>query len=146
MDELAGTWRLVSWQVIHADGRVECPFGQDAVGLLVYDSSGYMSGTMMRADRATFSRPRSQAVEFDAGESAELAAAFNSFLSYAGRWDIGEDGRVRHHVEVASIPGWAGITLVREVELEGEELTLRTPSRTVSGGEQYGMLRWRRAR
>jgi len=142
---LSGAWRLLSWQTEHADGTVGHPFGHDAAGLLVYAPSGHMSGALMRAGREPFSRPRSEAVELDAGEPSELAAAFNSFLAYAGRWTLDADGTVEHHVEVASIPGWAGRTLVREASLDGEQLTLRTPVRTIGGLEQRGVLRWERA-
>jgi hypothetical protein len=102
-----------------------------------------MTGMLARADRPPFSRPRRHAVEFDAGEEAETAAAFNSFLSYGGRWEYG-DGIVRHHVEIASIPGWAGTTLVREVELVDDKLILRTPARIVHAVEQHAVLRWER--
>jgi hypothetical protein len=141
-DDLVGEWRLADWRTCHADGTVGHPFGPDAVGLLVYTASGVVSGQMTRADRPVFSRPRTQAVEFDAGDPAELAAAFNTFLSYAGRWHLGTDGLVRHEVEVASIPGWAGTTLLREPARDGSALVLRTPVRTVEGLDQRGVLRW----
>ena len=143
---LHGSWRLESWETDRADATTGQPFGPAPQGLLVYAPDGHMSGAMMRADRPPFRRPREHAVEFDAGEPAELAAAFNSFLAYAGRWEIGADGLVRHHIEVASIPGWAGATtLVREARIDGDRLTLRTPPRIVDGVEQRATLRWRRA-
>ena len=142
---LTGSWSLQSWETQAANGEIGHPFGRDAEGLLIYSADGRVSGLLSRAGRPPFSRPRRHAVEFSAGEEAERAAAFDSFLAYAGRWELGDGGVVRHHVEVASIPGWAGTTLERELQLDGDELTLRTPPRTVDGVEQRGVLRWRRA-
>lgn len=143
---LVGTWRLVTWQTQQADGGIGYPFGDDALGLIIYTSSGYVSGQMMRANRPAFTRPRTQAVEFDAGAPDELAAAFNSFLAYVGRWTLSDDGSLRHHVQIASIPGWAGTILDREVSIKDGRLELRTPPRTIDGVEQRGVLVWERAR
>lgn len=143
--DLVGVWRLNAWQTQQADGTIGQPFGEDAVGLLFYSDSGHVSGQMMRANRPAFSQPRFQAVEFDTGDPSELATAFNSFLAYAGTWTIGEDALVRHHVEVASIPGWAGLTLLREARFTGTRLTLLTLPRVIGGIEQRGILHWERA-
>lgn len=99
---------------------------------------------MMSAHRPPFSRPRTQAVQFDAGDTDEIVAAFNTFLAYAGHWERDTEGTVHHHVTVCSIPGWAGTTLEREADLRDEELVLRTPPRVIDGVEQCGVLRWRR--
>lgn len=144
-EELIGTWRLVEWCTQQENGTIGHPFGHDAIGLIVYTHDGHMSGQIMHAHRPAFSRPRTQAVEFDAGDPSELATAFNSFLAYAGRWSIGRDGLLRHHVVVASIPGWAATTLIRQVQLAGTRLVLTTLPRTIDGVQQQGILRWERA-
>lgn len=142
--DLHGTWQLRSWETHHDDGSIGRPFGEHAVGLLLYDGGGSMAGAMMRAGRPGFSRPRTQATDFTAGEPAELAAAFNSFLAYSGRWEIEHPDIIRHHVEVASIPGWAGTTLWRQARRLGNELVLTTPERVIDGRTQRGVLRWER--
>lgn len=141
-ERMTGTWRLVSWQTHQDGGKIGHPFGTDAQGLLVYTADGRVSGQMMRANRRVFSRPRTEAVEFDVGDAGELAAAFNSFLAYAGRWTVGEDGLVRHHVEIASIPGWAGTVLRRKATFDDGRLVLRTPPRIIDGVGQRGVLVW----
>ena len=144
---LCGSWRLDSWLTDQADRTTGEPFGPDPQGMLVYAPDGHMSGAMMRSDRPPLTQPREHAVQFATGNETELAEAFNSFFAYAGRWEIGADGLVRHHIEVASIPGWArATTLVREVSIAGDRLTLRTPPRIVDGIEQRATLRWTRAR
>lgn len=144
-ERLIGAWRLVEWRTQQVTGTIGHPFGPDAIGLIIYTQDGHMSGHLMHAHRPAFSRPRTQAVEFDAGDPTELAAAFNSYLAYGGGWTLEEDGLVRHHVVVASIPGWAGTTLIRRVHFAGEQLVLTTLPRTVDGVEQQGILRWERA-
>lgn len=143
-DALVGVWMLRDWRAERADGVVEHPFGRGPVGQLMYTASGFMSGQMMSADRPPFSRPRTQAVQFDAGDPIELSQAFNSFLGYAGRWTREPDGTVHHHVEICSIPGWSATTLVREASIDGNDLTLRTPPRTIGSVEQRGVLHWAR--
>lgn len=143
-DPLVGAWELLEWRTERIDGRIDHPFGSAARGQLIYTADGYLSGQMMSAGRHPFSRPRTQAVEFDAGDTDEVVAAFNTFLAYAGRWERDADGTIHHDVAISSIPGWAGTTLDREAELRGGELILRTPPRVIDGVEQRGVLRWRR--
>lgn len=51
---LVGTWRLVSWRRLAADGSVGYPFGTDALGWLVYTADGFMAATVARARRPPF--------------------------------------------------------------------------------------------
>jgi len=50
--DLIGTWALVSTEWKRADGKHANPFGDGAVGVLIYDASGYMSAQIMHAARA----------------------------------------------------------------------------------------------
>jgi hypothetical protein len=143
-DSLVGVWELLEWRTELVDGKTDHPFGPDALGQLVYTADGYLAGQIMSRDRRTFSRPRAQAVQFDTGNAGEIVAAFNTFLSYAGRWEHGTEGMIHHHVTICSIPGWAGTTLDREAKIREPELVLRTPPRVINNVTQRGVLRWRR--
>ena len=55
MKRFIGAWRLVAFEEEGADGKVLYPYGQDAAGLLIYDSSGRMSVQIVRQDRAPLS-------------------------------------------------------------------------------------------
>jgi len=50
-----GTWRLVSFGLRSTkDNQVSYPFGQEAVGYLMYSEDGYMSVSFMSANRSKF--------------------------------------------------------------------------------------------
>jgi hypothetical protein len=117
---LVGAWRLVAMEYRYPDGRVRYPYGREAVGYIIYTADGRMSATLMGGDRAQFG------IEFGRGEGREAkAVAFETYLSYAGRYEFPGD-RVIHHVEVALIPDWVGTTLVRLARFEDERLILST--------------------
>lgn len=104
----------------YPDGRVRHPYGREATGYIIYTADGRMSATLMAGDRVPFG------TEFGRGDGREAkAAAFETYLSYAGRYEFPGD-RVIHHVEVALIPDWVGTTLVRLAQFEGEHLILST--------------------
>ena len=117
---LVGAWQLVAMEYRHPDGRVRYPYGRDAVGYIIYTADGRMSATLMGGGRAAFGE------EFRRGEGQEAkAAAFESYLSYAGRYEFLGD-RVVHRVEVALFPDWVGNELMRLSRFEGARLVLST--------------------
>ena len=54
MDSLIGAWRLLSFEFRNKDGQVSYPFGEDAVGYIIYSQDGYVSITIMSANRPKF--------------------------------------------------------------------------------------------
>ena len=106
---LVGTWRLASFELSSADGKVHHPFGEDVAGHIIYGEDGYMSVTMSAA-----SRPRCAAKDLRLASMEEKAAATDTYVSYSGRYEIQGD-RVLHHVEVSLFPNWVGITHERTV-------------------------------
>jgi hypothetical protein len=117
---LIGAWRLVAMEYRYPDGRLRYPYGREAVGYIIYTADGRMSATLMAGGRAPFG------AEYGRGKGRETkAAAFETYLSYAGRYEFPGD-RVIHHVEVALIPDWVGTTLTRLAQFEGDRLTLST--------------------
>ena len=57
-DEIAtlfiGSWSLLSSILTTPDGRTEYPFGEDAVGCIMYTADGYMAAHLMRRERTRF--------------------------------------------------------------------------------------------
>jgi len=53
-DQFVGTWQLVSSEFRRSDGTIIYPFGQDAVGNIYYDATGYIAAQLMRSDRPVF--------------------------------------------------------------------------------------------
>jgi hypothetical protein len=134
--DLAGVWRLVSCESERADGTVTYPYGEDALGYLIYAESGHMAVTIMSAHR-----PRFHVEDLRGGTTAEKAAAFDAHISYTGTYDVRGDAVV-HHVEAGSFPNWTGADLVRRMVREGRRLTLTTPPFTVDGVLQTSRIVW----
>ena len=122
------------------DGSVLYPLGKDAIGYLVYSADGYMSGLIMRADRARFSSENPTTVSVE-----EKAAAADSCVGYCGRYDVSE-GSVVHHTEVSTVPNWVGVDQKRSLHLEGDTLTLSEPWPFTQGGKRViSHVTWVRA-
>jgi hypothetical protein len=135
---LLGTWRLVSFELTGADGRVHHPFGSNVAGHIIYAGDGYMSVTMSAAER-----PRCAARDLRLSTTEEKAAATDTYISYSGRYDVQGD-QVRHHVEVSLFPNWVGITHERTYELREGRLVLTMPPISIFGVDHTGRMVWER--
>jgi Lipocalin-like domain len=77
---LIGAWTLQSCEAHSIDGsNVTYPLGVDVQGIIMYSPDGYMSGQLMRSDRARFSGDDTHLAPED-----DLAAAASGYLNYAG--------------------------------------------------------------
>jgi hypothetical protein len=133
-----GTWRLLSVEIRTSDGQVSYPAGHDPVGYIMYNEQGYMSVAFMGANRAGFASG-----DLRGGSTAEKVAAFDSYFSYCGKYEI-QGEKVLHHIEVSLFPNWIGITQERFFELSGDRLSLSTPPLLISGIQQTSHLIWQR--
>lgn len=121
-------------------------YGQNPQGLLIYAENGMMSAQMMKSGRAPFSSPRETSLQAEYGSPDEIVAAFNSYVSYCGRFTFDEEtSQVNHRVEVALVPEMVGRTISRKVEIDGDCLTLRAPSLTFEGVKSDVVVQWHRA-
>lgn len=57
VDSLVGTWRLVSFEVLDAEGRRAFPFGEDAVGFITYTADGRMAVQFASTNRPRLTTP-----------------------------------------------------------------------------------------
>ena len=133
-----GTWRLVSCEFRSGDGQVSYPFGQDAMGYIMYNEDGYMSVAIMTANRPEFASG-----DILGGSPEEKVAAANTYVSYCGRYEIQGD-RVLHHVEVSFFPNWVGVDQERIFEFDGDRLSLSTLPLLLDGMRQTAHLIWER--
>lgn len=137
--DLIGSWLLVEWQIAYPDGRAPSwPFGQDAVGLIVYGADGWMSATMSRRRRTPLS-----AVSALQADDASKASAFQEYLTYSGRWHL--DGqRIAHDVEMSLNPALLGTRQWREARFDGAQLVLVADEAIGAGRQRHHEIRWRR--
>lgn len=116
MTRLVGSWRLLSYETVDAQGRRGKPYG-DAVGRLTYDERGNMSGQVMRPGRSR--------VELGEGNAQLVRAAYTGYVAYFGTYEVAPDGNsVVHRVEGSLNPAWVGGNQVRTMRFEGERLVL----------------------
>jgi len=134
-----GAWRLLSFEARTSGGEVSYPLGRDAAGILLYSQEGYVAVSVMRGDRANFK----SASIWEAASSEEKLAAFDSYSSYCGRYEV-KQNKVIHHVELSLFPNWSGVGQERYFEFAGDQLTLRTPPTMIDGVEQTAIAIWQR--
>ncbi len=140
--DLVGAWELSTFEITYSDGREPTyPFGRDARGQLIYTADGRMSAVLSRAERESFDVGRLETYA-RAGDAAKVAA-FDSYLSYCGRWEL-DDRMVRHHVELAMVPNIVGMEQVREVVVSDDALTLSYSIEARSGVTRFYELVWKR--
>lgn len=135
--ELLGTWRLVSWTQRRGEEEI-LPMGEDPLGWITYTNYGWMSVNIMRRDR-----PHMRSGDFVTASDDEKAAAFASYLGYAGTYELRGD-RVLHRIACASYPNWTGQEQVRHARLSEGLLTLDAAARVVDGVSVTARLVWRR--
>lgn len=137
--DLLGSWILVEWRIDYPGGRASTwPFGEDAIGLLLYAPDGWMSATMSRRERATLSA--GSAVKAD---DASKARAFQEYLAYCGRWSL-QGSQIAHDIEMSLNPALIGTPHTRDARIEEGTLALRATEPFSGGSERVHHILWRR--
>ena len=134
-----GTWRLISNETKEPSGEISHPFGKDATGYVIYTQDGYLALTIMGPNRGNFS-----SADIRAGSLEDKQAAFDSYLTYSGTYEVTGD-KVVHHIEQSLFPNWSGADQVRFFQFSGDRLILRTPPLAVGGAERTLYVTWQRA-
>ena len=143
-DQLPGAWRLVSIETIRANGEVIYPFyGRHPEGLLVYDTSGWMSVQIVSDPRPTVPTADSRE-EFLAAPADQKAKAIDGYYAYFGTWTVdGAKSTVTHRIKQSMYPAERGENGTRHLVLEGDRLTLNTKTHEM-GEEHERKLVWQR--
>ncbi len=118
--DLTGTWRLRSFAFTDETGAVLHPLGERPVGFVVVSADGYLALNFMAGERSRFSGD-----DLFGGSEAERARAAAEVVSFAGPYEF-DGNAVSVTVEYSVFPNWIGVTQVREVEVSGDQLILRT--------------------
>ena len=136
---LTGTWALVATGWRRADGRHANPFGEGAVGILIYDDAGHMSAQVMRAARPAPS------TEAHAGLDTAMASAVPGYIAYFGDYRVDEvAATVTHTVAGATMPAWVATEVTRGFHIKGDELTLTDSVVSADGVAVEASTTWRR--
>lgn len=135
-DSLIGTWRIIATEVRSEDGNVVYPDGHHPKGHVIYTADGYFSLMVMRSERSMYG-----STDIRGGTIEEKVAAADTFVSYCGRYSLGE-GTVTHHIEVSLFPNWVDTDQQRFFVVKDEKLVLSTPPFLIYGKEQKAYLNW----
>jgi len=140
VEELHGTWRLVSWtrQLLDTGETVEA-FGKAPRGFLNYGRDGRVFFMMTREQRA---KPEDLTKLTDA-QRAEL---YDSMVAYAGTFTF--DGKVATcNVDISWNEVWTGTAQVHNVRFEGGRLIWSTnPQTGIDGRRVVGVFVWEKLR
>jgi hypothetical protein len=117
---IVGAWKLISYKIQKDNEKAIYPFGENALGSLIYTDSGRVSAQVMRSDRPKFASGDQMK-----GTAGEIKANYESYISYYGSYEIDKkNGFVIHHVEGSLFPNWEGLGLKRFFKLSCNRLTL----------------------
>lgn len=120
LDDLVGTWEIVSYTLTREDGTEYYPLGEDCRAYLIYTADGHVSAQM-----SATGRPAYASRDLHEGTVGEMAAAARGYVAYCGTYTLDlEHGDVIHHIDISMNPTWAGQSQARHVSWDGEFLTI----------------------
>lgn len=138
--DLAGRWELVTFEQNYDDGRRIYPMGEGPQGIIQYTEDGFMSCMISRPNRKSFTTGG----QWNASD-AEKAGAYNSMMSYAGRYSV-TDHTVTHFVDLSLFPNWIGGQQQRVFKFDEQgllSLTARLEENTSEA--RTALLLWKRS-
>jgi hypothetical protein len=139
-DQLVGTWRLVSFEYVLANGASVEAYGSKPAGILFYDAHGNMSAQIMSPERRRFASGDRRKATHD-----ELAGAIEGYIAYFGTYEIDEEQKCVIHVERGDVfPNAVGTTQRRYYEFEGDRLVLSVPPIMLGGELATARVVWER--
>lgn len=137
-DTIRGRWNIRSWEQLYDDGRVLHPMGTELEGFIEYGDYG-MFCVIARKGRAPFTTGG----QWSASD-AEKAAAYGSYLTYAGTYDV-EGNTIYHHVRHSLFPNWEGGSQQRTAVLDNSTLLLTARLEENTPEARTAKLSWTRA-
>jgi lipocalin-like protein len=133
-DQLVGTWTLLSWDTVNADGSKALPpfEGANLKGMLMFDGGGRFSFQAMTEHAKFKISDRMKAT------AEENNAVLRGILSYFGTYTVNDTDRsLNFLVERSSFPNQVGAEQKRVITvLTADELKFTNLGR-LAGGQNY---------
>jgi hypothetical protein len=139
---LIGTWELVSRQDFDAAGnlKIDPALGPDPIGILVYDKAERFAAQFMKRDRSS-----PAPIQTGVAPALNNSQARGGYDAYFGTYTVDDNrGLVTQTLLGALSPENVGLTLTREMVVEGDTLKLDLETTGVDGEKVVRKLRWRR--
>ena len=132
---IAGTWKLIAYEDHLPEGQIEYPFGKHPVGLLIYDTNGYMAIQIMKTPH-----PKVASGDDEKITTEEKMSLFDSYVAYFGRYTVDWKKQiVTHNVEGDLADVYIGTAQERPFELKGDRLSLLPQWTEASGVKVKGV-------
>jgi len=113
---LVGTWRVQEEIDTRADGSVVSVIPQGYVGMVIYTTDGFVSGTLM---------PRARAWAVGSATADQMRETLETGTAYTGRFEVDPKSHTVTHIIVSSMdPSDEGQRLSRTYVLDGDALAL----------------------
>lgn len=138
-EQLAGTWTLVSNDLVGPDGAKRPSYGPNPKGVLILDAGGRYALIITRSDLPDF-----KANNRLKGTPQENQAIVRGTNANFGTWSVDEASKtliIRY--EAATFPNHVKTDLKRSVAVSGDELKVQNPTPSAGGS---GESVWRRAK
>jgi Lipocalin-like domain len=139
-ETLPGTWQLLSRIDVTRSGerRPEASLGEDPVALLIYDRSGHFAAQFMRRDR-------SGDIPDGSGGARNNSRAQGGYDAYFGTYTIDDEhSTVTQRLLAALSKENVGALLTREMDVQGDVLTIRLDTTSSDGTAVTRTLSWNR--
>jgi hypothetical protein len=135
-DQLVGTWTVVSWDQVRADGTKLQRFGANPKGINVFDANGRFFVMFARVDLPKIASR--DPMKTTAEENKALA---EGTIAYYGTYSVSEPDKILTlRVEASSFPNQVGAEQKRKItELTGDQLKYENTT-VLSGGQIYVVL------
>lgn len=116
-EKMIGTWRLVGFRFVDADGNPGREEDAPTVGRMEYTTDGHMATATRQSN--------------------------GDYFSYFGEFEL-KGEQVFHHIEISAHPKLEGKTTVRDVSFEGTNLVLTASPPVMGGPGSKASLIWKK--
>jgi len=140
VNNIQGIWWLLSREDHTKEGqrRIDPILGSDPIAILVY-ANHYFAAQFMKRERSADSVPQPTA----AGQNN--TSAIGGYDAYFGTYEVNEETNQVAHTLVGSInPGNIGMTVYRNLLVEGDKLTIKLETTTPQGEPVIRTLIWKK--
>ncbi|HET9825632.1 MAG TPA: lipocalin-like domain-containing protein [Chitinophagaceae bacterium] len=138
--DIQGVWWLLSredWTTA-GERRIDPVLGADPIGILAYAKNKF-TAQFMKRDRTSGS------VNDLFSTSQNNTAAFNGYDAYFGNYAVDEQtGQVSHSIVGSVVATNIGTTVLRNLWVDGNQLTIQLQTTTAEGEPVTRTLIWKR--
>ncbi|MBL0181451.1 MAG: lipocalin-like domain-containing protein [Chitinophagaceae bacterium] len=139
-EQLIGTWALVSVDNIYPDSSRQHPYGENPVGILIFDAKGNYAIQILKAVR-----PKVASGDKNKGTPEEYLALVQGSNSHFGTYSVDEASKtITFNITHASFPNWEGTVQKRQYTYTGNEIKYVVTNTTQGGQSVIAEVAWKR--